>query len=193
MSVREEDVYITGQLAARPIGKSNHLQEKQAIQELAQYMADDPSAILPRFTQLAMEITGARAGGLSMLEKDPPPGRFRWRFVSGAAAAFENALAPRSYSPCGVTLDKNAPVLTAYPGRYYSWIGDAGMDAAEVLLVPLNLADGEHVGTLWTISDRPGHFHRGHVRALTELSRFVAVALRMAVASETLQRLQKKA
>lgn len=192
MVVREQDVYCTAQLNARPVGKANYVQEKQAMQELAQCMVDQPEALLARFTELAMDLTGAHAGGVSVLEKEPAPGTFRWSYISGAAKAYENWLAPRNYSPCGVTLDKNAPVLAVHPGRYYSWIAEAGMDAPEVLLVPLTLAKGEHLGTLWVISSRPGHFHRGHVRALTELSHFVAAALQMATAVEKLRRLESK-
>ncbi len=190
MLAKEKDVYITAQLNARPIGKTNHLQEKRAIQELAQCMVEDPEGILPRFTELAMEITGARAGGISVLESDPAPGNFRWRYLSGAAKPHEHGLAPRNFSPCGKTLDLDEPVLTAHPARYYGWIADAGMDAAEILLVPLRVAKGEQVGTLWVNSDQPGHFHRGHVRALTELSQFVAAALRMTVTARKMQRMQ---
>lgn len=188
MLANEKDVYITGQLNARPIGKTNHLQEKQAIQELAQCMVENPEAILPRFTDLAMQITGARAGGLSLLEPNPAPGQFRWRYLSGAAVPHEHGLAPRNFSPCGVTLDQDAPVLTAHPARYYAWIADADMDAAEILLVPLRVSKGPQLGTLWINSNNPGHFHRGHVRALTELSVFVSAALRMIGAERKLER-----
>lgn len=137
-----------------------------------------------------MEITGARAGGISVLENENPPGIFRWRYLSGAAKPHEYGVAPRNFSPCGKTLDLDAPVLTAHPARYYGWIADAGMDAAEILLVPLRVAKGEQVGTLWVNSDEPGHFHRGHLRALTELSQFVAAALRMTMTASSMSHLQ---
>ncbi len=184
MGVREQDVFCTAQLNARPIGKANYVQEKQALQELARCMVDEPNALLARYTELAMEITGAQAGGVSVLETEPAPGRFRWRYTSGASKPLDHVLAPRNYSPCGVTLDKNAPVLANYPGRYYTWITESGVDAPEVLLVPLNVAKGEQLGTLWAISSRVGHFHRGHARVLTELSTFVAAALQMANAAQ---------
>ena len=193
MQAREKDVYITAQLASRPIGKTNHLQEKRAIQELAHCMVEDPEAILPRFTDLAMEITGARAGGISVLENLPAPGVFRWRYLSGAARPHEHSLVPRHFSPCEKTLELDAPVLTSYPGRVYGWIADAGMNAAEILLVPVKMAGNEPLGVLWVNSDEPGHFHRGHVRALTELSQFVAAALRMTVTARKMQRTQMQA
>ena len=189
MQAKEKDVFITAQLSARPIGKTNHLQEKRAMQELAQCMVEDPEDILPRFTDLAMEITSTNAGGVSLLEPDPAPGFFRWRYLRGAAEQYENFLAPRNFSPCGKTLELNAPALLSYPERYYSWIADSGISAAEVLLVPISVPKGDIFGTLWSISNDPGHFHRGHVRALTELSHFVAAALRMTVTARKMQRM----
>lgn len=49
----------------------------------------------------------------------------------------------------------------------------------EVLLVPLYRGRREAVGTLWIVSDEEGHFHGGHVRAVTELAGFVGIALHM--------------
>ncbi|HWK95330.1 MAG TPA: HWE histidine kinase domain-containing protein [Pseudolabrys sp.] len=173
------DVYITDELGHRAPTKTDYMQEKLALQELAAKMADSPEEILPRFVDLAMTMTGGVSAGLSLFESNPPPGVFRWRFLRGILAPFENATTPRDFSPCGITLDRNAPVLSLHPERAYSWISDANIVVPEVLLVPLYLGSKEPLGTLWIVSDKEKHFDSGHARAMTELATFVGIALRM--------------
>lgn len=173
------DVFITKELDRRAPKETDSLQEKLALQELAGRMADHPAEVLPRFVDLAMEMTGGVSAGLSLYEPDPAPGVFRWRYLRGRLAPFEHATTPRNSSPCGVTLDCNRPVLSSHPERVYDWISDAGIVVPEVLLVPLYLGGKEPLGTLWIVSDKERHFDSGHARVMTELAWFVGIALRM--------------
>jgi len=174
-----DDVFITAELNNRAARPTDYIREKLAIQELAVSMADQPEELLPRFVGLAMEIAGGVSAGLSLLETDPAPGVFRWRYLRGTLAPFEEATTPRNFSPCGVTLDNNAPVLALHAERYYTWISDANIVVPEVLLVPLHIQRKIPLGTLWIVSDKVGHFDNGHVQSLAELARFVGIALRM--------------
>jgi two-component sensor histidine kinase len=176
------DVVITDELDQRPAPETNPSGIKQAILELAARMAEGPEKVLPRFVDLAMEMTGSVAAGISIAE--PPV--FRWAFLRGSLAAFEGATTPRNFSPCGVTLDSDSPVLCRHAERYYSWISDVQIVVPEVLLVPLHRGK-EQLGTLWNVASRVGHFHRGHVAAVTELGAFVSTALQM---HQTEQRLR---
>jgi signal transduction histidine kinase/ActR/RegA family two-component response regulator len=180
------DVFITDELDRRAPKKIDYLQEKLALQELAARMADEPEEVLPRFVDLALEMTGGASGGLSLYEEDPAPGVFRWQYLRGLLAPFNGATTPRDFSPCGITLDRNAPVLSLHPERVYDWIADANIIVPEVLLVPLYLGGTAPLGTLWIVSDREGHFDSGHARALTELAAFVGIALRMVRTEERL-------
>src|SRR5579862_2528254 len=173
------DLYITSELARRRQKTADPLEEKRALQDLAARMLDQPEEVLPRFVELAMEMTGGMSAGLSLYEPEPAPGVFRWRHLKGALAPFENATTPRNYSPCGITLDENRPVLSNHPERYYSWISDAGIVVPEVLLVPLRLGGTEPLGTLWIVAEKEGHFDLGHARIATELGSFVGAALKM--------------
>jgi signal transduction histidine kinase len=166
--------------------KTDYLQEKMALQELAARMADQPEEVLPRFVDLALEMTGGVSGGLSLYEEEPAPGVFHWQYLRGLLAPFNGATTPRDFSPCGITLDRNAPVLSLHPERVYDWIADANIVVPEVLLVPLYLGGTAPLGTLWIVSDREGHFDCGHARALTELAAFVGIALRMVRTEEQL-------
>lgn len=172
------DIYITDRLWRRPARRSNHLGEKAALQDLTQRMSRAPEEVLPRFVELAMQLTGGVSAGLSLLEPEAPQ-TFRWRNLCGTLSAFEGACTPRDDSPCGITLDESGPVLTRYSERGYKWIADTGVILPEVLLVPLFIDGPEPLGTLWVVSDEEGHFDSGDARVATELATFVGVALKM--------------
>lgn len=181
------DLYITPQLDLRRAGPIDHLSQKKAIMEIARNMADQPEEVLPRFVELAMQLVGGVAAGLSLYEPDPSPGVFRWRYLRGVLAPFEDATTPRNFSPCGITLDRNGPVLSLHPERVYDWISDAGIEVPEVLLVPLYIGGDQPLGTLWIVAETEGHFHRGHAESMTELASFVDIALRMRATEQKLQ------
>ena len=178
-SVPFSDIYITNQLAGRPARRvADHLREKIALQDLTMRMSRAPEEVLPRFVQLAMQLTGGISAGLSLLEPEAPT-TFRWRNLCGTLSAFEGACTPRDDSPCGITLDENRPVLTRYTERGYRWIADTGVILPEVFLVPLFIDGPEPLGTLWVVSDEEGHFDSGDARVATELATFVGIALKM--------------
>lgn len=183
----DSPVFITEQLSLRLPKKTDYLKEKLALQDLARRMRTAPAEFLPLFVDLAMEICGGVAAGLSIYEDQPAPGVFRWRYLRGTLASFEGGSAPRNLSPCGVTLDRNSPVLASHPERLYEWIADAHIEVPEVLLVPLHLDGEKPLGTLWIMSDEEEHFDSGHARIATELASFVGIALAMLRAEERLQ------
>jgi len=181
------DVFITDELTRRAPKKPNYLQEKLALQELASRMVDAPEDVLPRFVDLAMQMTEGVSAGLSLYEGDETRA-FRCRYLRGALASFEGSSVPRDFSPCGVTLDENRPVLTAHPERAYSWIAEAAIVIPEALLVPVNVSGKQPFGTLWIIADQEGHFDSGHARAVTELATFVGAALSLHESQQRLSR-----
>jgi two-component sensor histidine kinase len=175
---------VTDQLLCRAAASPDYLSEKLALQDLARYMSDEPSKVLPRLVQLAMELCGAGSAGVSILE--PETNQFRWFGLSGILSVFEGEKTPRDNSPCGVCLDIEGPVLMERPERAFDWIRDANISVPEVLLVPLSRTGLDAIGTLWVVSDRVGHFNSGHARLLTELASFAAMALRMIQTEEQL-------
>jgi len=181
------DVFITEQLRLRAPKKTDYLQEKLALQDLARQMADHPADVLPHLVDLAIEICGGTSGGISLYEENPSPGVFRWHYLRGNLQKFTGETTPRDFSPCGVTLDLRTPVLAEHPERYYSWLAEAGIALPECLLVPLYVG-GEHpLGTLWIVSPSKGHFDSGHARIMTELAGFAGIALSMVSTEERLQ------
>jgi two-component sensor histidine kinase len=178
------EVFITEELQRRLAPAPDYLREKLAIQDLADQMTDHPGEILPRLVQLAMELCGAESAGISVLEAETA--QFRWFALKGVLSAFEGATTPRNFSPCGVCLDENGPVLMENPERVYDWIRDANISVPEVLLVPLVMKGRDAIGTLWIVASVTHHFNGEHARMMTELAAFVGVALRMIRTEEQL-------
>lgn len=180
-------VFITDELLRRPPRKTNYLQEKVALQDLALQMAFHPAEVLPHLVDLAILICGGISGGISLYEEKPAPGIFRWHYLRGNLEKFTGETTPRDYSPCGVTLDLRTPVLAEHPERFYTWLVEAGIALPECLLVPLYIGDGDPLGTLWIVAPTEGHFDSGHSRIMTELAAFAGMALRMVRTEEQLQ------
>ena len=61
-------VVITDELRRRPPARPDYLREKQAMQDLAQQMADRPTEIIPRLVGLAMELCDGISAGVSVLD-----------------------------------------------------------------------------------------------------------------------------
>lgn len=181
-------LYITPELHRRVPKVVDFLGEKLALQDIGAQMLDHPDRLLPKLVDRAMQMTGAKSAGISAFEpEDDTPGHFRWRDLRGELARFEGATTPRNYSPCGVCLDRFEPTLTRRPERYYSWIAEAGTVCPEVLLVPLYIANGKPLGTLWIVAEREGYFDSGHARVMQELASFVGIAIAMQQSHERLQ------
>lgn len=179
-TVPPHDLYITAELDRRPMKAIDPDSEKLALKDIAAQMLDHPGQVLPRLVERAMQLAGAASAGISAFESEHgTPGIFRWRDLRGKLASFEGATTPRNYSPCGVCLDRFEPTLTRHPERYYGWIAEAGVVCPEVLLVPLYMAHGQPLGTLWIVAEEAGHFNAGHATVMQELASFVGIALAM--------------
>jgi two-component sensor histidine kinase len=182
------DLFITDELHRRPPQRTDYLQEKLALQDLARQMITHPAGVLVRLVDLAMEITGGTSGGMSLLEERPVPAAFRWHHVRGGFSKFDGTTTPRDFSPCGVTLDRGETTLTRHPERFYTWISDADLVCPEVLLVPLHAAGTRPLGTLWVVAPEEGFFDSGHARVVAELASFAGIALHMIQAEQHLKK-----
>ena len=177
-------VVITDELLRRPPANPDYLREKQAMQDLAQQMADRPTEIIPRLVALAMELCDGISAGVSVLDHEI--NRFRWLGVQGALAAMQGVTVPRKNSPAGLCMDIGGPVLFAQPGRAFGWMQGNPLQVSELLMVPLQSKGAAPLGTLWVIAKETGHFDSGHARAMSDLAAFAAIALRMIQAEERL-------
>src|SRR5436305_2036061 len=91
LGVGPADPFITEQLLLRTPKKTDYLQEKLALQDLARQMANHPGDVLPHLVDLAIEICGGVSGGISLYEESPRPGVFRWHYLRGDLEKFTGA------------------------------------------------------------------------------------------------------
>jgi transcriptional regulator with GAF, ATPase, and Fis domain len=166
------EVYITDQLFDRGGEQVDRTLAKVAVHDIARQMANSPSQVLPTLVDMAIQLCGAVAGGISIYEEEGDV--FRWHHLRGALERFTGATTPRDYSPCGITLDNKSVVLVQKPERAYSWLVDAGVSLPECLLVPLYVGNTEPLGTLWIVSEDEEHFSEAHAETMKELGGFTA-------------------
>ncbi|MBA3512620.1 hypothetical protein [Sphingomonas sp.] len=93
------DVFVTEQLASRPSKRTDCQREKKAMLDLAGRLADASSEVLPRFVELAMEMTGGVSAGLSIFDADREPDLFRWKHLHGSLAGLKVVRRPATTAP----------------------------------------------------------------------------------------------
>jgi len=185
---RLEDILITEKLKSRRRRKPNAHAENAAMQGLARVMASAPNDLIDTLLRTALELCSAGTAGLSLLET-PPQGDaiFRWTNLAGALSKHLGGTTPRNFSPCGVTLDRSAPQLFAYPGRRFQYFNGLDFTIVEALVIPVDLG-GEVPGTIWVVShDDEVKFDSEDARIMIGLADFTSCALRMTRLSEIRQ------
>jgi len=168
-----DDVLTTRELAEQPARAPDFEAENRAFAELVQSLANAPQTILQKLVDTALEQCRAGSAGISILEGNS---FFRWYAVAGRWASFANGGMPRSASPCGTVIDRDAPLLFSHPGRYFAEMAKVDPLASAALLVPFHV-NGAAVGTVWVVAHTPDRkFDLEDLRLLTSLSRFAAAA-----------------
>ena len=141
-----------------------------------------PKNVLQVLTDVAVEVGQAESAGISILETDETGTHFRWRAISGVYAEHLGGMTPRDFSPCGTTVDRNAPQLVRRPGRYFSYFNDIQPPICEGLLVPFSLGD-KPVGTIWIVAhDDRRKFDLEDMRILTALGNFASAGYELVCA-----------
>lgn len=171
----------------------NPERENLGLRRIAENAGDEPYAVLQGLLNAALELCGGGAqtstAGVSLLEPSPEGGQqFRWVALAGCLAAHVGGTTPRNFSPCGVCLDRNGPVLFARPDLKYDYFQAAGIEFTEGLVVPF--AGSFHqspLGTIWVVSHPPvrHHFDAEDVRLMKSLGSFAAWAYSLAVARDS--------
>jgi hypothetical protein len=172
-----DDVLLRGELARRPNRAPNLQDENAAYIALARQLACGPDAVLQSLVDAALSLCDAGTAGVSLLETGSDGVElFRWTVLAGQLAAAVNGTTPRDFSPCGVCLDKNAPILLAHPERYFTYFQSAGVPFCEGLVIPFTV-NGAAGGTIWIIThDDSRRFDMEDVRIMTRLATFTGLA-----------------
>ena len=174
------EILITEELSLRTPRTADHQAENQALHTLARQMAERPEAMLQSLVAVALDLCHAGTAGVSLLEKTASGEEvFRWVALAGAYASYKDGTTPSHFSPCGTCLERQAPQLYLYPGRYFTYLGGTEPAIVEGLVIPL-VAHGRPLGTIWIVShDGQRHFDGEDVRVMTSLADFTAAALHL--------------
>jgi hypothetical protein len=173
-----EDVVITPQLEHRPVREFDLQKENLAFRELSNHLINHAESFLDRLVELAVSLCDADTVGISVEQTDADGQKiFRWVAMAGELKHLVGGTTPRNFSPCGVCLDQNQPVLMNRLDRFYPYFAQAPLPFVEALLIPWEV-NGGPCGTLWVVahSDRR-KFDRQDVRLMGCLTAFACGAI----------------
>src|SRR3954471_2631097 len=146
-----ESVITTSCLSLRPARQFDLQEERDAFRKLADFLASEPETFLDRLVEITGHLCGADTVGISIEETDAAGNQiFRWVAMAGELKHLIGGTTPRDFSPCGVCVDTNRPLLMEGLDRYYPQFRAAPRPFVEALLVPWSARGA--VGTLWIVT-----------------------------------------
>ena len=170
-----EDIIVNSELRSRPSRSPDYESENNALKHLAQAMVDSPDTILQKIVETALSLCRAHTAGISLLEHQGGRQVFRWEAVAGVFSDRLDTTMPRDASPCGTTIDRDAPQLMYMAERIFPAL-KASPPIVEALLVPFHV-DKKPVGTVWIVAhDESRKFDREDERITMMLAQFASVA-----------------
>jgi signal transduction histidine kinase len=165
------DVDIRGELRTRPRRCPNYEAESRALAMLAREMATNPRNMLQKLVEMAADLCGADTAGISLLDGD----LFRWEAVAGVFAAARGGTMPRTESPSGICIERDATQLMHFADRCFPALY-AEPRFVEVLLIPFH-GDRAPIGTVWIVSHTDDRkFDAEDERVITGLAQFASAA-----------------
>jgi PAS domain S-box-containing protein len=169
-------VLITDRLARRSSRPPDYEGEARALAALARAMTTAPGAVVQVLADRALELCRADSVVVSILEERPGPPAFRRAAAAGTWARHPGGSTPRDASPCGLALDRDAPLLFDRPGRLFPEAAAVAPELVETLVVPFHV-DGRPKGAICANAHSPGReFDAEDARLLTSLARMAAAA-----------------
>lgn len=174
-------VTITPELWIRDAHAPNVVAETAAMRRLAHTVATDPASSFQLCVELALELCHADTCGISLRERTAAgEDIFRWIALTGQLKEHLNGTTPRFFSPCGICVDANEPVLMRRPELVYKYL-DVGPAFQDVLLIPLTEKGSRLEGTIWIVAHNPTRkFDSEDARVMQRLAVFTATTLNLA-------------
>ncbi len=170
-----ESIIVTSQLVQRPCRSSNLQEENDAFHDLAGFLASEPDTFLDRLVEMGVRLCKADTVGISVEETNLTGEQiFRWVAIAGKLRQMVGGTTPRNFSPCGVCMDTNAPLLMDDLDRFYPYFKEAPLPFSEALLVPWTVKDGAK-GTLWIVAhSHQRKFDLQDLRLMSSLAAFAS-------------------
>jgi two-component sensor histidine kinase len=183
------DAIITPQLWTRQAHTPNIEAEKVAMRLLADTLATAPSDVFQVCSDLVLELCRADSCGISLRERsDRGEDTFRWIALAGQLKQHLHGTTPRHFSPCGLCVDGNEPLLMRRPEQIYKYL-DVGPPFHDVLLIPLIEKSSRIEAAIWIVAhDTTRKFDGEDARLAQRLALFTTGGLRLANAAEGAKR-----
>ena len=173
-------IITTSELSHRPQRAPDWEAESRALAELARVFGASRRSSLQKLSEIALDVCKAHSAGITLVEASSTDPVLRWRAVAGKFAPHVGATLPRSFSPCGTTLDSDAVQLMSRPVQHFPYIDAWEPAIEEALLMPIRL-NGTALGTIWVVShDDTRRFDAEDARLLASLSKLAAAACELA-------------
>jgi signal transduction histidine kinase len=189
-----EAVISTSQLVYRACRAPNPTEENKAFHELAQCLVSNPDGFLDRLVEVALRLCDGDTVGISVESTDDKGKKvFRWVAIAGELKEMMGGTTPRNFSPCGICVDQNRPLLMRDLARAYPYFYDAPVPFVEALLLPWGVQGGP-VGTLWVVAhnDRR-NFDLHDVRMMSSLASFAYGAISLKQKTQEAERVSAAA
>jgi len=179
-SIALESIVITPQLQQRSAREIDLQKENAAFRELASHFSSEPDQFLQMLVEQTVRLCDADTVGISVEEVDARGDKiFRWVAMAGELKHLIGGTTPRNFSPCGVCVDQNRPLLMDRLDRFYPYFKEAPLPFVEALLIPWGVSEGP-VGTLWIVAHSDNRkFDREDLRLMSCLAAFTAGAIRL--------------
>ncbi len=179
-AIPPDAVIFTPELVYRTCRAPNPDEENKAFHELALCLVSDPDGFLDRLVQVALKLCDGDTAGISVESTDGAGlPIFRWIAMAGELKGLTGGTTPRNFSPCGICVDQNQPVLMKDLARAYPYLMEAPAPFVEALLLPWG-EQGGPVGTLWIVSHTGRRTYDLHdVRILSSLAAFAYGAIHL--------------
>ena len=180
---------ITPRLWKRDAHPPNIAAEKAALIRLAHTMATNPENTFQDCVDLVLELCRADTCGISLRERTNDGKEiFRWIAMAGRLKEHLHGTTPRHFSPCGLCVDGNEPLLMRRPELVYKYL-DVGPPFHDVLLIPLTEKGSQLEGTIWIVAHTPSRKFDGEdARVMQRLAVFTAAALHLANVAQEAKR-----
>ncbi|MEA5599583.1 ATP-binding protein [Nostoc sp. UHCC 0252] len=173
-----DDILITQELSHRIPRATDLKEENDALHAIIGQLVERPQILLKSLVKIITQLCRAESAGVSLLEVTPNGENIcRWFALAGMLEAYEQTPTPYSFSCCGLCLERQAPLLYSHPERYFTFLQNFEPTIAEILVVPLLIAN-QPLGTIWIVShNQHRQFDREDLRLMTSFANFTATAL----------------
>ena len=177
-----KSVVITPELWRRPVHETDPERLNAGLRKLTTHLRGTELGLLNALVRAALRLCDAHSAGFSTLCKNQKGEEvFRRDALAGALECAVGGTAPREWSPCGLTLERQSPQLFSYPGRCFESLRDAQPAIVEALVLPVFLESRQALGTVWIVAhDKTRRFDCEDVRLMNSLAHFTAAAIRLA-------------